>query len=597
MKILSEYREAIKSAGKIKKAYFTTFNISAQFVEKYIVPPLLDPDKEFCKDWYDYIDLDKELMNSKTDIKFFYDFNMYDESQDEKKTMVTFYPIKQECGVFHPKVIYIEGDKASFLIVGSGNLTKNGWSENIEAFHSVEVFKNTEISNKVNTFWQQVFGLADNKKYRIDKMFIDPIKLNKEGIIQPDFLFSNFYQDKSLFLESILNNSKFLQIWSPYFSNDINEIMKKEINDKPIYIIPDFTSEDKIRIDDKETLEKLQVNENIHIYKDIKNERMNHSKVWITNNKIAIGSYNLTKQALYGNNFEAALILNNIDTKKLNVKDNNEYEKREASSLQEIERNKIEDDNEKNGFSMLFTVFADWNKSKITINCPSKDKANIQRLKIFFHKSYKINGDEIELNNIETAEIFDYLITNKNYRIQDNDDNILFEGLVIEENASEKNRKIIKVESLDEMFTFEEKIISNLSDRETIERIYKYRDKNHRQKVKNNIDYFNIFTFFNKKLEEAKKIIKEENSLKSIENFCYRDSTSLRNIKNILEAEKQQLNNKNLRLYLMIDEFNNIVIIFNNEQIKKDLEIDNIKEDIGLTYLDEKFIGEFNNDK
>ena len=43
MKLYTEYKKTVENIlkeEKIKKAYFTTFNISPEFVERYIIPPL-----------------------------------------------------------------------------------------------------------------------------------------------------------------------------------------------------------------------------------------------------------------------------------------------------------------------------------------------------------------------------------------------------------------------------------------------------------------------------------------------------------------------------------------------------------------------------
>ena len=585
MKILNEYQKIIKDAGNIQKAYFTTFNISAQFVEKYVLPPLLE--KDFCKDWYDYIDIDKALMASKIDIKFFYDYNMYDDAEDEKKTLVKFYPIKQERGVFHPKVIYVEGDKKAFLIVGSGNLTKNGWSENIEAFYSVEVFSNNPLFDNLNIFWNKVFSLANDKPYKSNKKFIHPPEENS-SIYPHKFIFSNHYnKDKVPFLEGMKDESSFLQVWSPYFSNDINDMINDKLHKENIYIIPDFTSEDKIRIDNVKTLSQLQNSNIVSIYKEIQesdSKRVNHSKVWLSKNKLAIGSYNFTAAALYGNNFEAALILENINSEALTVDKlrKDRYECVDISSLQTSIGNILEDDREKNNFSKRFQVTIDWKDRGIKIS-PVLKKSEI----IIFDKEY----DHVTITNmsdIEKENLFDFFIVNKSYRIFDDHDTLLYQGLIIEFNADENNRKILKIESLDEMFSFDEKIIENGDNREVMERILNYRENRKVKQTNNNIDYYNIFNFFHKKLLELNKILSNP---KALHRFYYQTSTSLKNIKNILETEKADVKNHNLQLYIMIYEYS----ILQKISKKNDLIMENIN--IGLNEKDEHFIASFSNVK
>ena len=142
MKIYSEYKSVIKKLGKIEKAYFTTFNLDIGFVEKYLLPPLFKddiPDNKFSLE-----DLNLSIMKNKFDIKIFHDANML--TTFEKKTLIQTYPILIRAGVFHPKVIYIKGSDATYLFVGSGNLTISGLQRNIPVYSLEHYLKQSKTA-------------------------------------------------------------------------------------------------------------------------------------------------------------------------------------------------------------------------------------------------------------------------------------------------------------------------------------------------------------------------------------------------------------------------------------------------------------------
>ena len=66
MKLYKEYLLALENLRKggrtIKKAYFTSFNLSLEFFETYILPPLLE--EEVPDNAYQYEDLNMALEKS-----------------------------------------------------------------------------------------------------------------------------------------------------------------------------------------------------------------------------------------------------------------------------------------------------------------------------------------------------------------------------------------------------------------------------------------------------------------------------------------------------------------------------------------------------
>lgn len=142
MKLYTQYLsslENLRKGGKtIKKAYFTSFNLSPEFFETYILPPLLEEDIPDNSFQYETLNVKLEELEKKLDLKVFYDANMM-QLNEQKRTILKFNPILmtneqgKRKGLFHPKVIYLENEDEGILFVGSGNLTLSGWGRNIEA--------------------------------------------------------------------------------------------------------------------------------------------------------------------------------------------------------------------------------------------------------------------------------------------------------------------------------------------------------------------------------------------------------------------------------------------------------------------------------
>jgi hypothetical protein len=567
MKLYSKYKKVLEKIGKLEKAYFTTFNMDIEFVERYILPPLLNV--EVAENKFDLEDLNTVLMEKgKPDIKFFHDANML--TSHNKSTLVEMYPILQKGGVFHPKVIYLQGDKATYLIVGSGNLTLSGWGRNIEAFQIVKI-DNDNFHNQVLDFFDDVFILGGLKERKRRKDINFNSKIN--------FIHSFKNQESSILLEN-LDIKDSLQIYSPYFSKDLDGLFdKKEFEEvEKINIVPDLIENQKIR------LERLPKDERIKFYRFKKEaiseenaDSTNHSKIWISKTKYAIGSYNCTKQALYGSNFEASLVSTYDRKEEFEINKLDEVKKPEVTCENEgIEGEK----EERKRFTSLYRIVADYKKYKFEFEDISEN-IDIKTIKILlpaFQK--KITLKEFEKVSMpQTIDIFSALVKNKIFDIYDSSDKLIYRGLIIEKNATDKTRFINSAETLNDVFIsfLDERNPTegtNLKDRSNDitsedEAIYK------RKKQKSHENYFTMFTGFknlNKRYEEIK------DDPKKLKRFCYTSATSLEVTKTIL---LKNLEEKSLFLYLTIEELNKLIRRANrklpkDEKMKK-LENINIK--------------------
>ena len=577
MKIYSEYKSVIKKLGKIEKAYFTTFNLDIGFVEKYLLPPLFKddiPDNKFSLE-----DLNLSIMKNKFDIKIFHDANML--TTFEKKTLIQTYPILIRAGVFHPKVIYIKGSDATYLFVGSGNLTISGWGRNIEAFEIIDISYIQSLENQVLNFFDDVYELAglnrQNKTYR------------KSENSSQNFIYS-FHKSKntnSPFLEA-LNIKKKLQIFSPYFSDDLDKLFEnnefKSLDE--INVIPDLIENQKIRLKVLPSIDKrvsfYRFNKKNISYEN--EDSTNHSKIWISDNKFAIGSYNCTQAALYGNNFEASIVKSYSNKEDFLLENFKNIDNLETSG----DKNNIEEEIvEEMRYSSLFKLVANFTNfsfelysiiskihiSKISINLPS------------FNDKLITCSDFKKLEYSKRVQVFRALTKNKVYKIYNENNECLFRGIIIEVNASFKTRLIDSAETLEDVFlSFSDvndptegkqlkPIIINL-DRED-EDIYK------RKNQETTVNYYNMFSGFQNLTNKYEDIKENEEKLKR---FCFLSSASLIVIKSILESN---FKDEDLFIYLTVLEFNKLVSKRNVTGISKIIE-----PKITLLKADKKFIKE-----
>ena len=498
MKLYTQYLSALENLRKggktIKKAYFTSFNLSPEFFETYILPPLLEEDIPDNSFQYETLNVKLEELEKKLDLKVFYDANMM-QLNEQKRTILKFNPILmtneqgKRKGLFHPKVIYLENEDKGILFVGSGNLTLSGWGRNIEAFEiEKDIEKNSNLYSQIHNFFIDVEIQAQLRRNRILK----PVNYdNKCNFI---YSFENDFEN-SQFLKNInANSSSKLYVWSPYFSeNAIDSIIKRNFSQSQnIYIIPDLVGNiKKIRLKKKPELKQIE----FYALKDQDSSEMNHSKVWITDNKIGIGSYNFTQEALFGVNFEAALVrdVKNIDLELIKI-DFNEMNDSEFDA-EKLELN--------TNFDVVFELIANWEN---------------QTFKIVYIIGREINNFTIILpSGIECAEkninslsmyekekIFRALIKNKIFKVKHQNE-VVYEG-VIYEVSTKGFREPVKIETINDL------IISFLDKNEPFSsKKLKTRtinfDENSNEIQDNQIDtsYLNYYNLF-KGFENLKRI-------------------------------------------------------------------------------------------
>lgn len=593
MKLYKEYLSALdklrKGNKEINKAYFTSFNLSPEFFETYILPPLLEEDIPDNSFQYESLNIKFEALEKKLNIKVFYDANMM-QLNEQKRTILKFNPVlmtnkqAKRKGLFHPKVIYLENEDKGILFVGSGNLTLSGWGRNIEAFQIVDVEKNSNLYNQIFNFFLDVelsAGFYKNEKKNYKSTFID----EKYNLI---FSFENDFEN-SVFLKSInADISSNLYVWSPYFSengkDNIDSIIEQNFPQaQNIHIIPDLVGKDKkIRLRIKPELEKIK----LCTLKDQDNERMNHSKVWITDSHIGIGSYNFTQQALYGTNFEAALIENikNIDLflEPIDFNEMNEIEIKD-------EELKLNTD-----FNVVFELIADWRDRTFYINQIAGDE--IEGYKVLLPSGKEcLKKDLDNLSIFESEKIFRALTKNKLFKVL-HQNNIVYEGMILEE-STKGFREPVKVETINDLFiSFLDKKEPFSSKKLKTKNINFDENSNESQEAQTDTSYLNYYNLF-KGFENLKHKLTEIKEEKDLRHYCFTSGNSVSSIMVVIEEYKSNPEHSNLFTYLFIKEFNLLVneinkIINQNKFSMDNIEkIDNIK--LRLTKADEKFLKAF----
>ena len=141
LKPYNEFKKLISEVGVIKIAWFTTFNLSLDFFEKYVLSALVKTNPFDLKNIKDFEALNDRIVNAEggaVNVKVFHDYRAM--RPDIKRTSVQTIGIKPKNidnsfahGVFHPKVTLLVNDKnEAWIVTGSANLTISAWSKNSE---------------------------------------------------------------------------------------------------------------------------------------------------------------------------------------------------------------------------------------------------------------------------------------------------------------------------------------------------------------------------------------------------------------------------------------------------------------------------------
>jgi hypothetical protein len=163
MKLYGTYKKALEMIGKLEVAWFTTFNCNPEIIEKFLVPAIFDISPAELKTAEDFERLNKEITDSKMDLKVWYDYRALDLSS-RKFTTIPFISINPSTlhsppgsldAIFHPKVIFLKGENGAVIITGSANLTIAAWSSNSESC-LIRVIEKRENGQQIIDFFSRI---------------------------------------------------------------------------------------------------------------------------------------------------------------------------------------------------------------------------------------------------------------------------------------------------------------------------------------------------------------------------------------------------------------------------------------------------------
>lgn len=304
MKLYQQYRKIVEAIKPMELAWFTTFNLDVELVERFLLPRLVDKEPADLKtaEEYEGLNLDLKEIN----VKVWYDYRALNLGSPKRTTMdfisidpMTFYDSSEKDIVFHPKVIFLKGKGGAYLICGSANLSISAWSTNKEGVMIKEI-TSRQNAREVIAFFENLYDAGKSDKTDFEILYQWRDKLSKES---SGWSFIHSMNNSPSLFEQLGKGS--LTTWSPYFSKDTSGMVQKLLNAgyNKITLVPDIASSGKIRITPDE-LKSLQNHESVSILRqketqEIKNDRahITHAKVWLTEDHLAVGSWNCSYRA------------------------------------------------------------------------------------------------------------------------------------------------------------------------------------------------------------------------------------------------------------------------------------------------------------
>ncbi|MFN5619956.1 MAG: phospholipase D-like domain-containing protein, partial [Flavobacteriales bacterium] len=258
IQLYAYWKSRIEEMGRIRTAWFTTFNLDIGFFEKYILSALLGMDARDMSRPEDYEVISNALHdqhpNEHLDVRVFYDARALVSTGKPKLTTVDLHAIDPQLldnqfagGVFHPKVALFENDRGQFwLLTGSFNMTLSGWARNRECFF-LQPIEDAENATAVHDFFSRLVTLSNLESTAVLQ------RLRKQkGVIAPSWKFHSSLND-SFWLDALRKKGQTeqLRIWSPYFSEHLSDVIAhlQTRGWNAIQVIPATNELQKIRIE------------------------------------------------------------------------------------------------------------------------------------------------------------------------------------------------------------------------------------------------------------------------------------------------------------------------------------------------------------
>jgi hypothetical protein len=304
MKLYQHYCKIVEQIKSVELAWFTTFNLDVELVERFLLSRLAEKTPQDLKTAEDFEGLNTELEGM--DVKVWYDFRALN-SKSPKLTTTGFYSVDprdfhkslSKDIVFHPKVIFLKGKGGAYLMAGSANLSIAAWSTNLESVLVKEI-TTRKNADEVLGFFSKLFGVSgiNERELQSFKQWRNTLPDEESGW----HFIENTNDATSLFRHLGEGN---LTVWSPYFSRDISGLLErlKKAGYHSLALVPDISLSGGIRISPEEII-KLREMDFVRFLKspqpavvDNTADRLSHAKVWMTDKALAVGSWNCSYRA------------------------------------------------------------------------------------------------------------------------------------------------------------------------------------------------------------------------------------------------------------------------------------------------------------
>lgn len=584
LKPYNEFKKLISEAGVIKIAWFTTFNLSLDFFEKYVLSALVKTNPFDLKNIKDFEALNDRIVNAEggaVDVKVFHDYRAM--RPDIKRTSVQTIGIKPKNidnsfahGVFHPKVTLLVNDKnEAWIVTGSANLTISAWSKNSEGIVSKKIDDKANAQAVTDFFLGLFNDNAEKEKLReLNSKWQKKLKSK-----------SNWKLIHSIAKDRLLDHisqelCEEMVVWSPYFSDEFSEIIKQHLGwVKNLNVVPDITTSGAMRLSSEAISEALATT-SVKLQKDLYDfgeELLVHAKVWCTPSKMAVGSWNFTKGGLNlsatANNIEAGIIEEIDGIVYQSFK--NSCELKPILEPKGMAKEELEDERKDLLFDWKINcqIYADW--STYHYKLESEDDLGKEHLYIDLPgKKYRISSAELINSGVSFYNEHKSLLKDRLFTVYDKKEggNKLYLGVIIELNPIE--RPSVGFESISDLLrAWSDRKPENKSqyhqmnfeaDLETGEELS--------DKITNALkgDYsnawFTMFLAFEQikfRLEEAKSDARELSMIGyRIPGSVSQLSEHLMQIKEKMDIEQSEMSRS--FIWFMINEGNQAIQLFNN---------------------------------
>jgi len=588
MKLYSNFKNIVEKLKPIEIAWFTTFNLDCALLERFLLPIFVDLNISNIKTAEDFEALNYELKD--INIKVWYDYRALNLSSDKRTTidlipvdLKKLYQTNKTDGVFHPKVIFLKSKKGAFIIAGSANLSISGWSSNCESV----IIKEIRLQENA----EQILDFFDSIGENVKDLYKWKNNLNKG---KSDWVFTYTNNTSDNLLNKINAVDDKLYIWTPYFSKNTHKLLSKfkDYGYQKIYLIPDINELGKIRIPHSEIL-NIEKDKSFSIMKledDEFVDRLYHAKVWLTDRKLAVGSWNCSFRATgidvipTEKNVEAG-ILSEI-TSSISQTLTNDLMLFKKEELKGVDVDDIDKEWKQvlNNYSFSCIINANWETFRYSI---SNDIINNNYQVVLPHnKNLKLSLNKI--NGLSFRDQYKKLLKDKSFTVFDENGNEVFQGFLLEENK--EKRPVFGYISLVDLL---ESLIDNPEGETPRKRLsYEdYPDENNTKEIQGSrfeytgsTSYYLMFVSFQKLFD---KIQESSNNKEKLDLIGYRLPGSLLNIKELIQESinetlsrsKTNYEEDNLLYHwFLINEINRCINEFNVNSLSGSLKLINLRQ-------------------